>query len=228
MDDSMLCPQATELVNKLFTIFYALCNGFEKQFNDPNRLKLAKAQWIIAFMEKDLKIWDQIEPAVTIFRAKPNQVYAPIVGDFLSWCNSATHEKYLSKDHAYLAAYELMRGEPCDDLDDDQLNIIKHAIKASDRHFLKSNGRNKTEPVFHRNYEIALRQFLNGELKPIPKAIQSNQVDDGRKTLKKYGVLPQYAHLNSRDKAMPIIQELLKKSGGKLGQELPYDKHKRL
>ncbi len=221
-----MCEKAAAIVDQVFIVFFAICNGFEKQFADKHRLPLAKREWTIAFMDEKITCWNQIENGIKLARKKPNLVFIPSLGDFLLWCNEAKQDNFLSKEKAYLKAYELMRDCLVGDLSDEQLLIINHAIQASDQHFLKTNARSSTEPVFYRNYEIALRDFLNGDLKPIPKAIENKSEVDNWKTLSAYGVLPEYAYLTSREKAMPVIDSILKKNCG-LSKKLPYDKHKR-
>lgn len=227
MNEELLCPLATRVVQQLFTVFYALCNGFEKQYADANKLKMQQIQWIIAFMEEGITAWDQIERAVSHCRKVPGLVYTPQLGDFLSWCQGTKQQDFIPKEKAYLLAYELMRNELSESLNTDQVLILKHAIKASDPHFLKTNTRSATESVFNRNYDIAVRDFLRGELKPIPQAIETRSEHEGWETMRSYGILPQYAYLTLRNKAMPVIKELLKKNGGSLGKGLPYDKHRR-
>ena len=226
MDNELLCPKAQELVKKIFSIFYAICNGFEKQYKDPNRLKMQQIQWVYAFMENNINSWSQIEKGIKTCREKTGLIYTPSIGDFLSWCRET--EQFLDEHQAYMIAYEILRGEYRDDLTENHITIIKHAIKNSDSFFMKQHNAGTVKPVFCRNYEIAIRDFKAGKLKPIPKAIENkanHQDDDLWKTLKKYGgVLPQYAHLTSRDKAMPVIENLLKK----IENKLPYDKNKRI
>lgn len=212
MDNSILCPKATKLVDQLFSVFYAICNGFEKQFSDKRKLELAKIQWVIAFMEEKITEHEQIEDGVKKCRRMKGLIYTPTVGDFLSWCEELKIESFLTKEQAYTVAYEYMRGDLEKEISPNQIVVLEHTIKACGRNFLKTNSRSATEPVFYRNYEISLKDFVNGELKPIPKAIQSDtEKQDNWKTLNYYGVLPQYAHLTSRDKAMPVIKKLMEK-----------------
>lgn len=229
MENTILCPKASQLVNHLFSIFYALCDGFDSQFNDDSKLQMVKTQWVLAFIENGIQEEKQISMGLTELRRQEKLIYVPAVGQFLNWCKSTPllTEKFYSKEKAYRIAYDIMRGDIPDGITDDQMTIIKHAIKESDAWFLKNNPRNSTEPVFHRNYEIAMKDFLSGELKVIPRAIESKPEqethEDNWKTLRKYGVLPQYAHLTSRDSAMEVIKEKL----SMMSKKLPYDKTKR-
>lgn len=213
MTDLILCPKTLDLVEKLFMVFYAICNGFEKQFIEDGRLIAAKHQWTIAFMENGLSTHTDIERGLK--RARSTQlVYIPILGEFIAWCKPSPQSlNLLPKEKAYVKAYDLMRNGILSEVSEDQILILKHVIQESDPHFLKNNGLKQTQDVFYRNYEIAVNDFIKGQLKPIPKAIEApEEPEDKWKTLRKYGgILPKYAHLRSRELAMPVINDLLKK-----------------
>ena len=215
MDELVLCPKANDLVNKLFMVFYAICRGFDRQYGDnTQRLSLEKGQWVEAFMEMGITEYKQIEIGIKKCRLDPNLINTPTIGMFLSWCKPSSDDLGLMpKEQAYNRAYDIMRDGDCGDMSEDQHNILLHAIRESDRHFLKTNTIDKTQPVFYRNYEIAVRDFLAGKMKPIPKAIEhSEKHEDLLKNLQYYGgILPQYAHLKTYEEAWPIITQLIGK-----------------
>lgn len=216
--DKQLCPKTTELVNKLFTFFYAICRGFDSQYGDnARRLSIEKNQWVMAFMDSGISEYSQIEAGIKKCRLDVNLINTPSIGQFIAWCKpSAEDLKLFSAAKAYDWAYKIMRKEDCSELSEDQLTIIQHAIHQSDPFFLKNNGRIATQPVFHRNYEIAVRDFLSGELKSIPKAIEHEETkEDSYKTINKYGgILPQYANLKGYEENMPVIMKRLEKNNG--------------
>lgn len=210
---SNLCPKTAELVEKLFMVFYAVCNGFDKQFENFTKLDMVKNEWVMAFMDLGFSSYQDIEVGVKKVRIAAH-IYIPTIGDFVKLCKkSAESLNLLTKERAYAKAYDLMRNGILPEASEDQLLILNHTIQESGTHFLKTNGLKQTQDVFYRNYDIAINDFINGALKPIPKAIESSEdPEDKWKTLRKYGgILPQYAHLRSRELAMPVVNDLLKK-----------------
>lgn len=213
MANEILNSETVQLVNKLFLVFYGVCNGFEKQFADQNKLIIAKQQWALAFEEHGFRTDSDIERGLKKSRSTA-LVYIPMIGEFIRWCKvSAQSLNLLPKERAYSKAYDLMRNGILPEASEDQLLILNHTIQESGTHFLKTNGLKQTQDVFYRNYDIAINDFINGGLKPIPKAIESpEEPEDKWKILRKYGgILPQYAHLRSHELAMPVVNELLKK-----------------
>lgn len=209
---NLLNPDAMKLVDMVFFKFCIIYpNAFDSMYADEQRLIATKTLWASTFTRMKILTPKQIKGALEKCELSPYP-NPPQLGKFVEWCTPSAEEfGLLGKEQAYTRAYEFMRDGDTMGMSDDQVTILIHAINQSDRHFLRNNSKSITEPVFYRNYEIAIKQFIAGELKPIPKAIKGPaQDDDPWKTLKKYGgILPQYAHINSKELAMPILHAKL-------------------
>lgn len=188
---------SVRLVEFVFAKFYLLCRGSDALFADDSRLKAEKTLWCAAFTRENLRHPDQIQRAMrSLERHKFHK--PPQLGEFLSWNEPSLADfDFLPKEQAYNRAYQLMRDGDLAGMSEDQLSVLEHAIKESDRHFLKNNAMNKTQPVFYRNYEIAVRDFMSGKLKPIAKGIEDkssetaeierqNEIKKGFENLKGY------------------------------------------
>lgn len=175
-----LDPHASAVVNYIFGVFFGVCMGFEKQFEGTKKLNIVKTQWVIAFMDEGITKIEQIALAEKKCR-KLSPVFIPKLGDFLSWCKPTPADLGLwTKEEAYQRVFEIMRSFPekPKDISDEQFAIINHAINATGRYELKNHTMDMSRPAFERNYEISVKNYMDGQLKPIPKAI----IDDTRTT----------------------------------------------
>ena len=203
---------SARLVEFVFAQFYLLCRGSDVLFADESRLKAEKTLWCAAFTRDNLRHPDQIQRAMrSLERHKFHK--PPQLGEFLSW-NEPTLADYdfLPKEQAYNRAYQLMRDGGIAGMSDDQLAVLEHAIRESDRHFLKTNHMNKTQPVFYRNYEIAVRDFMAGKLKSIAKGIEDKssetaEIEKQNEIKKGFENLKDYASNMNRMKEMLGMKE---------------------
>jgi len=178
-----LNPEAVRIVDGLFTLFYGSCRGFDKQFCDPTtgkpskRLSIEKTQWYRVFTDESLTDMQKIKLGMKRFRIE-SPINVPTVGQFVQWCTPSMQDLgLLPKEQAYNKAYELLRGSPLDDLTEPMVMVLRHAVNATDRVFMRSNSIAVTQPVFYRNYDIAVRDYIQGKLKPIPKALEDNSTE---------------------------------------------------
>lgn len=200
-------PHVAEIVNKLFALFYANCRGFEKQYHDSKRLNLEKTEWMRAFMDLGYKTLNDIQLGIKRLRLE-SPINTPTIAQFAKWCQPTTEDLgLLSKEDAYNRSAEIMRGIVPEDLSEDQLNIILHAIRQSDRHFLRNNAMSKTQPVFYRNYEIAVKQFMEGKFADIPQGIECREEPQKSVELKDFTHLRVYEANISALKSMLGIRD---------------------
>ena len=205
---SILDPLSVKLVEYVFAKFYLLCRGADALFSDVKRLHAEKTQWQSCFSREGYTSIEHIRKGLLrLERHKyPNP---PQLGEFLSW-NMASGEDYefLSKEQAYKRAYQIMRDGDVTGLSVEQVLIIRHTIRESDSHFLKNNSMTKTQPVFYRNYEISVRDFILGKLKDIPKGIE-DKTEETIEIAKQCEIKKDFAHLTSYQAAKAQIERIL-------------------
>lgn len=162
-----------KLVNDLFTLFYGICRGFLKQYEDTKRLSIEKTQWMIAFMDEGINSMEQINLGVARTR-RQSPINTPTIGQFLDWCipsNQALQVPDLNS--AYDEACR--NSHPCAEKSWSH-KLVQHAWKLTGSYFLANSARSVTYPVFERNYAIAIREWRAGkeisEIK-IPLALES-------------------------------------------------------
>ena len=203
-----LNQKCVDLVNKLFVFFYATCRGFEKQFQDPDKLKIEKTQWFRAFTDINLTDENKVDRGVKKCRLE-SPINVPTIGQFVKWCTPTPADLgLLTKEQAYNRHSEFIRNGHLDDLSEKQNLILKHVIQESGQFFLKTNPMNKTEPVFFRNYEIAVRDFIDGKLKAIPKALE-DRVAETQELKKQEVIKKNFDHLVGYEQNMQEIRKIL-------------------
>lgn len=211
MHENVMCPYATEVVNKLFTVFYAICGGFDTQFNDKRRLDLLKTQWVMALQEAGIKKWEQVDPGIKHCRTRERLYYVPHVADFLKWCQPSKADLGLPETHdAYIYATVLNR-RPADNhavsrlqLSESAKKVISHAIQQSDPLLLRQMPADKARKTFSYYYENSVRQFLNNNMSDIQPPIENhteNKKDDN--------IFNEYRDCKGYNKAMGKIKDLL-------------------
>ena len=207
----LVMTEINKLVDYIFANFAILCRGFDELYTDIRRLETEKKIWVSSFARQNITYIAQIKAG--IIKLESHTYYKPPqLGEFVKWCNpSAQTAGLLSPDKAYMRSHEFLRGESPNDLSEIQIMLIKHAITESDPYFLKTNSREKAEPLFKRNYEITVRDHLEDNLRPIPKAIEAPDNSDPWKTLRYYdeAVKTKFDHLKGYEDSMPIIRKLL-------------------
>lgn len=155
-----LSPAIAELVNQLFTFFYSICRGFDKQYHDPKRLNMEKTQWMKAFQDEKILSREQIEHAIKRTR-RESPIYTPTIGQFLDWCTP-------SNDALGIPSLDCAYGEACKNShpSSDKVwshKLVQHAWRLTGSYMLSTSARSVSYPVFQRNYEIAVRDWKAGK-----------------------------------------------------------------
>jgi hypothetical protein len=203
-----LNQKAVEIVNKIFVFFYGTCRGFEKQFQDPNKLKIEKAQWFRAFTDENFTDMRRINLGIKKCRLE-SPINTPTIGQFMAWCTPTPGDLgLLSKEQAFNRSAEFIRDGNLKDLSDEQNMLLEHSIRESDRYFMRNNPMTKTQPVFYRNYEIALRDFMTGKLQPIPKGLEDKH-EETQELQKQQEIKKDFDNLKGYEQCMPEIRKML-------------------
>ena len=207
--ENTINPLSAKLVEMVFAKFYIHCRGADALFADEKRLKAEKTQWYVTFSRENLTTPSQIHKALLKLERHryPNP---PQLGEFLAW-NEVTISDLglLTKEQAFNLSSEFMREGYIADLSDIQKKILKHVIQECEPFFLKNNPMSKTQPVFYRNYEISVRDFISGKnLEHKNKAIEDKSAET--KEIEKQKVIAKdFSHLKGYEKNMPEIRRIL-------------------
>jgi hypothetical protein len=204
-----LDPMSVLVVNRLFNFFEAICPGFEKQYaGNEKKLKTQKIHFTRAFMDESINDIKQIEFGIKRCR-RESPINTPTIGQFLDWCKPTVDDLgLLCKEKAFDLSSQFMREGNIPDLSEDQNLLMKHVIGECGTFFLKTNSIDKAQPVFYRNYEIAIRDFISGKLKAIPKGLE-DRTSDTQETKKKNVIAKKFDHLSGYEQCMPEIRRIL-------------------
>lgn len=201
-------PLSVRLVEYVFAKFFTLCRGCDVLYADPKRLKIEKAQWQATFSRENYTTIDHIRKALLKLErhSYPNP---PQLGEFLKWNESSPDDLGLmSKEQAYNKAFVMMRDGDPKDLSADQIMLIRKAIQKSDSYFLKNNSHSKTQPIFYRNYEILVRDFLVGKIRSVQKGIEDKH-DETIELKKQKDACKEFKQLKGYKNSMSQIHKIL-------------------
>jgi Replication protein P len=206
-----LDPLTVMVVNRLFNFFEASCPGYDKQFGgNDTKLKTQKINFARAFMDEGISRIEQVEHGVKKCR-RESPINTPTVGQFLNWCTPSAEELGLwPKDKAYKKAMEINRqfADIPQSISPEQLAIIKHAIQETGSFDLRNKSEAQTKPIFERNYEIAVRDFIKGNLKTIPKGIEDKEKEN-IELRKQEEIKKGFEQLRGYEDCMPVIRKIL-------------------
>lgn len=171
-DKLILNPLCSSLVDQVFIKIALICRGFDAFYADRTRLNAEKMQWVLAFTKLGYTEKSHIKMALHKLELHkyPNP---PQLGEFISWCTVTANDFGLPAfEEAYKISIQMNRQfsdyqHECDKTH----TVIKHAIRTIGNTDYRAMDIDSARKAFERNYEIACRQFMNGELKEIPKAI---------------------------------------------------------
>jgi hypothetical protein len=205
--EQILDPHVNDVVNKIFLVFYANCVGFDSQFKDTQKLSLVKSEWVNEFSKIGFNSLNKVQRGIDKTRSH-SPINIPRLAEFISWCKPSPEDLDLwTKDQAYKRVFPILRKEHLL-MSDEQSAIINHAIKETGIYDLKNHSESKTKPIFERNYEISVRDFLAGKLKTIPKALEDQRAEI-LELSKQEEVKKKYAHLTGYTDCMPEIRMIL-------------------
>lgn len=161
-ESPILCPHTTQTINSLFKFFYAICRGFEKQYQDPKRLNIEKTQWIKAFMDVGIANITQCKYGIKQARLE-SPIFTPTIKQFLEWNDEPLPGyEYPDVEQAY--------NEACKNSHFAQAvkawshAVVKHAWQNTSSWRLQQEPREKTFHAFKKNYNYAIKLHRQDEL----------------------------------------------------------------
>ena len=203
--DTTLDPHVTEVVSKIFVFFYAICRGFDKQYQDPKRLNVEKTQWIRAFMDIGFNTLEKVQRGIKKCRLE-SPINTPTIGQFVKWCIPSAEELGIPNvEYAYDEACR--NSNPSNPEKKWTHQAVYHAWTMCNSYDLSHLPKKNTFPIFERNYDITVKMIIRGEpLKAIPIAITHDKESESKINLAKG-----FEKCNNRIAAMEAMGEMLGK-----------------
>lgn len=168
----MLDPLSSQLVDQVFVKIALICRGFDTFYADRNRLNAEKTQWILAFSKQGIRHKNQILRALDKLELHryPNP---PQLGEFLEWRTSSPQDLgFPITEQAYKISIQMnIKFSDYKHQDDRVDAIIRHAIKQIGALSYREMKTEQAQKIFKTYYDISIKQFLEGGLKIIPRAL---------------------------------------------------------
>jgi|SRR5690349_8701373 len=171
--DSELCPMATRLVNLIFCTMALTCRGFDPHFDDDDRLNAEKTMWIKTFERMKIKDMSQINAGLNMLQEKYKYPIPPQIAVFLDWIAIKPKDIGLpSEEQAYTMSQKMNQQfseykPSCQKV----YTVISHVLKQIDPHIYRQMNYQSSKKIFSHAYAVACQQFIDGELKEIPKSL---------------------------------------------------------
>ncbi|HMG16035.1 MAG TPA: replication protein P [Saprospiraceae bacterium] len=169
---SAIDPLCAKLVEQIFFKLALICRGFDNFYADRDRLSAEKIQWELAFSRLGIRHKQQIERSLAKLELYkfPNP---PQLGEFLEWRNGIPEDEGFPDVYKAYQISVLINQQFSDYKPSCQktYTVIKHAIDQIGSLEYRSMPQELSRKTFALNYAVSCRQFLDGELKIIPKAI---------------------------------------------------------
>ena len=170
--DSLVSEETAHVVNLLFRELKSIFPAFRQAWPTDEEFGRAKSNWVKAFQASGICRIEQLKFGIEKCRISPSP-FAPSAGQFILWCSPSPEDLgFPSPDEAYSISI-LMNRQFSDYCHDDERvdTTIRHAIRQIGSSIYREMNADNSRKVFKNYYGIALKQFLSGELKAIPKSL---------------------------------------------------------
>lgn len=175
---TMLDPLCVKVVDQVFVKMALLCRGFDSFYADRSRLNAEKTQWVLAFTRLGLRSRSHIQLALNKLEelTPPNPVQ---LGVFLSWRFGTSEELgFPNIDEAYQISILMNRQFSTYVHADERVDtVIRHAISQIDCMLYRNMNAENARKTFNHYYDLSLKQFIEGKLQVIPKALPQRVED---------------------------------------------------
>ncbi len=210
MESNALDQVCAQLVDQVFIKFALLCREYDAMYADKRRENAEKLQWTLAFTKHNIKTKPQIQDAIDQTElhkwGKP-----PQLGQFLEWCKPSFRKLgLLDKHQAYDLAIKVNRqfGETIP-MTESQSMVLRRAINHTGSFTLRNLPESQTRPVFERNYEIIVNQWIDGKFEDIPLGI-TDKTDETIELKKQEAVIKDEFKSMKKESALQAMKNMLK------------------
>ncbi len=166
------CSETAEVINWLFTELRGSFSAFKQAWPTHEEYRCAKKVWLKAFMLAGINKVEQIQHGLNkcYLLEKP---FVPSPGEFIAWCNPSPTDMGLPiLEKAYDISIQMNVQFSTFKPDCNKAHsVIRHVIEQIGATQYRSMVSADSFKAFERYYAIACKQFMNGELVEIPRAI---------------------------------------------------------
>jgi hypothetical protein len=179
-----LTEEGEEAIHLLFEKLLLIFPAYERAWPDQKMFDDAKDLWIRAFKLSKINTTEQLQYGIGKCIASESD-FVPSIGKFISWCKpSAKDLGFPNVAEAFIISRAMnaqfsqyVHKESHVDA------VIRHAIEAITPFTYRQMSQEEALRAFETYYNIAVSQYMEGNLKPIPKAVTNaseNTVQDRR------------------------------------------------
>lgn len=164
----MQLKKARVAVNQIFQVLAAICPAYKQAWPTDKELAAAKKEWAIALAsDKNLNV-KMVNHGLYKLRKK-DLPFVPSPGEFLELCKPTPGD--LGLPDARKAYEEACRNAHPISQPDWSHQVVYAAALSTGFYELSRLPSSQTYPIFEKNYEKALCDYVNGQKVTIPKAI---------------------------------------------------------
>lgn len=164
--------ESAAVINWLFKELRSNFTAFKQAWPDQETYNQAKKTWLKAFVLAGISRVEQLQHGLNkcYLMEKP---FVPTAGEFIAWCRPNPQDLgFPCFDEAYVISIEINRQfSDYKHKDDRVYTVIKHAIAQIGSGAYREMKIESAKKAFKSYYEIALKQFMEGELKIIAKQL---------------------------------------------------------
>lgn len=192
-----------KIINKLFVTFQSIFPAFRQSWPTEHEFEKAKREWMKAFKQVGLEDLTKIKIGVAKFRTNASP-FVPSPGQFIAMCKPTAEDYGLkSTEMAFQEASTQIYGNESKVYSH---ITVKHARDLTGYFLLTNQPRVVSFPIFERNYEESVKQFLEGKILSQLELRPDFNHDDKKQP----EGIEEFKHLKSNKSAMEKIKEMLK------------------
>lgn len=171
MTEPLFDDMTIKIVNEIFDRLLAMSPGYRAAWPTENSFQATKREWMNAFKLANLTNVNRIKKGLDKARLNPNP-FIPSPGQFIDWCKVEPEDIGApDTNKAYDEACRL--SHPCETNKNWSHDAIRLAAQQTGSHFLRTEAKTKSFPIFEKNYFKAIEEYDLGR--------NMHRIEDARK-----------------------------------------------
>ncbi len=197
-----------KVLNRLFTRFERIFPKFWVNIKSQEHLNGIKDEWFECFQRARLTNLDQILAGIA--RAQESKLeYLPKASAFIDWCTNTDPESlgFPAHQEAYYHSVKMNIQFSDHKHPDERVDkVIRHTIQQIGKFEYRTMNDTKARQAFERYYSIAVRDFINGNLKDIAKMLEDNSEETQEIKRQDDLIKPEFKEVKNHRAAMDAIR----------------------